>query len=160
VVEPRLFRLGLADRSGATADGVQWPDGSVSVRWHPPQAMTGTYACLVDVELIHGRSTRITWADQPAPPPPRRPSAVPDSHPLDGIGDLARALGGDESSWTGQALLLIAKSDPERRKQLAAGIKHLIMAYEIWMTMTDTSLRGTPTAGEFLPVYDAARTAT
>ncbi len=162
--EPRVFRLERdIDPTGVSevatvADGVVWQDGTVALRW--PRASTAIYARVEDVEEIHGADgfTRITWADpQRTPRPPRKPSAVDDDHQLTDLADLARALGGDATSWIGQALALIVKSDPRNRKRLQNGLSDLIVAYDIWQTMTDTSLRGTPPrAGLYLAVLDAA----
>lgn len=39
---------------GVVADGVVWPDGSVSMRWRGPIRSTVTAACLADIETVHG----------------------------------------------------------------------------------------------------------
>lgn len=71
--------------------------------------------------------------------------ASPDDVLLTDVGDLALALGGDRTSWTGEMLRLVAKSDPARRATLRAGVPNLVRAYETWHAMSPT-----PTVREFL----------
>ncbi|MGW4071393.1 hypothetical protein [Nocardia grenadensis] len=40
--------------TGVVADGVVWPDGTVSMRWRGPVRTTVEAASLTDIELIHG----------------------------------------------------------------------------------------------------------
>ena len=84
------------------------------------------------------------------PAPARKPSVVADDHVLYETGDLALALGGSTTSWTAQALRLVAKSDREHREMLRDGIGHLVEAYERWRPWSPA-----PTAGEFLAELDA-----
>ncbi|MCP3805388.1 hypothetical protein NLX83_39590 [Allokutzneria sp. A3M-2-11 16] len=53
-------------RTGRVADGVQWPDGTVTVRWRGDQASTAHWDCLADAELVHGHGglTRFVWTDE------------------------------------------------------------------------------------------------
>ncbi len=46
---------------GVVADGVVWPDGTVSMRWRGPVRTTVEAACLADIETIHGHggATRV-----------------------------------------------------------------------------------------------------
>ncbi|MEU4841744.1 hypothetical protein [Nocardia testacea] len=46
---------------GIVADGVIWPDGTVSMRWRGPVRTTVTADSLADIEAIHGHDgcTRI-----------------------------------------------------------------------------------------------------
>lgn len=67
---PRLFTLQRDhDHTGATgtgtvADGVVWPDGTVTIRWRGERASTVNWSTLADAEAVHGHggSTRIVWA--------------------------------------------------------------------------------------------------
>ena len=67
----RVFRL-VRDRditgfsgAGHVADGVVWPDGTVSMRWRGPLRTTVTAVCIDDIQTIHGHdgATRVVWAD-------------------------------------------------------------------------------------------------
>ncbi|WP_234365398.1 hypothetical protein [Streptomyces sp. RTd22] len=53
--------------TGIVADGVEWPDRSVTIRWRGPRPSTVNWASLTDAEAIHGHggATRIVWTDQP-----------------------------------------------------------------------------------------------
>ncbi|MBF6284481.1 hypothetical protein REK76_29440 (plasmid) [Nocardia farcinica] len=46
---------------GVVADGVIWPDGTVSMRWRGEIRTTVDAACLADIETIHGHdgATRV-----------------------------------------------------------------------------------------------------
>lgn len=70
---------------------------------------------------------------------PRPPACDPD-HPLDGIGDLALLLGGSETSFTGQLLLLIAKADPGNRARLAVAFPRAVRAWELWQATSPTPI--------------------
>lgn len=72
---PRLFHLerdtdvtGVSG-TGRVADGVQWPDGTVALRWIGDRPSTVHWGSVDDVAAIHGHggATRIVWADEPAP---------------------------------------------------------------------------------------------
>ena len=69
---PRLFTL-ERDRdvtgvsgTGTVADGVVWPDGTVSLRWRGPRPSVVFWGSLEDAEVIHGHggSTRIVWTEE------------------------------------------------------------------------------------------------
>jgi len=49
--------------TGIVAEGVQFKDGTVAIRWMTETASTGVYASIDDVEVIHGHSgkTIIKW---------------------------------------------------------------------------------------------------
>lgn len=57
---PRLFELqrdvDVTGYSGVgvVADGVIWPDGTVSMRWRGQIRTTTEAACVADIEAIHG----------------------------------------------------------------------------------------------------------
>ncbi|MEU0876818.1 hypothetical protein [Nocardia brasiliensis] len=50
---------------GVVADGVVWPDGTVSMRWRGPIRTTVEAACLDDIRTVHGHDgkTRVVFAD-------------------------------------------------------------------------------------------------
>lgn len=69
--EPRLFYLlrrtdvsGVSG-TGKVADGVEFPDGSVALRWRSKFASTAVYDSIELVEAIHGHdgSTSIHYTD-------------------------------------------------------------------------------------------------
>ena len=73
----RLFTLWLdaADGSVASSDGVQWPDGTVTLHHRTFQDMTATYATPdIAAHLVHGKLGRIEWA--PEFPLPIRPDGT------------------------------------------------------------------------------------
>ncbi|MFG3439874.1 hypothetical protein ACGF0J_21725 [Nonomuraea sp. NPDC047897] len=51
--------------TGNVADGVEWPDGSVTVRWRGDRPSTVCWVSLDDAIAIHGHggSTRVVWLD-------------------------------------------------------------------------------------------------
>lgn len=58
----------LEDESGVSgvgfvAEGVEFTDGSVTLRWRGERASTAVFSCLKDVEAIHGHNgkTVISW---------------------------------------------------------------------------------------------------
>lgn len=69
--QPRLFRLiRTVDHTGASgtghvADGVCWPDGTVTVRWRGDRASTVYWSNIEDALERHGHggSTRVEWND-------------------------------------------------------------------------------------------------
>ncbi|MGW2495862.1 hypothetical protein ACWCV2_15360 [Streptomyces pseudogriseolus] len=80
---PRLFHLerdtdvtGVSG-TGRVADGVQWPDGTVALRWIGDRPSTVLWGSVDDVAAIHGHggATRIVWADEP-PAPDRTTAAL------------------------------------------------------------------------------------
>lgn len=66
---PRLFSLARdqdvtgVSGTGRVADGVLWPDGTVTVRWRGTRASTVLWPTLADAEAVHGHggATRIEW---------------------------------------------------------------------------------------------------
>lgn len=70
--QPRLFHLqrdhdvsGVSG-TGRVANGVLWPDGTVSLRWIGARPSTVHWDRLDDAEHVHGHggATRIVWADE------------------------------------------------------------------------------------------------
>ncbi|CAM5717931.1 hypothetical protein [Streptomyces fumanus] len=68
---PRLFTLerdtditGVSG-TGTVADGVLWPDGTVSIRWRGDRPSIVFWESLPDAEHVHGHqgATRFVWAD-------------------------------------------------------------------------------------------------
>lgn len=55
-----------ASGTGYVADGVVWPDGTVTVRWRGERCSTVNWDRLEDAEAIHGYggATRIVWDDE------------------------------------------------------------------------------------------------
>lgn len=55
---------------GIVADGVQWPDGKVTVRWRGPRPSTVCWDGMADVVAVHGHqgATRVLWLDDNAEP--------------------------------------------------------------------------------------------
>ncbi|WP_063755337.1 hypothetical protein [Streptomyces sp. NRRL S-337] len=74
MTNPRLFALHRdRDISGVSgtaivADGVCWPDGTVSIRWRGARPSTVSWNSVADAEHVHGHggATRIVW-DGPEP---------------------------------------------------------------------------------------------
>ncbi|SDM47213.1 hypothetical protein SAMN04487981_101632 [Streptomyces sp. cf386] len=73
--QPRLFHLqrdhdvsGVSG-TGRVANGVLWPDGTVSLRWIGERPSTVHWDRLADAEHVHGHggATRIVWADEQPP---------------------------------------------------------------------------------------------
>ncbi|MFI5525011.1 hypothetical protein [Streptomyces platensis] len=71
MTDPRIFTL-HRDRditgvsgTGIVADGVRWPDGTVSIRWRGERPSTVSWNSIDDAEAVHGHggATRIVWAD-------------------------------------------------------------------------------------------------
>lgn len=61
--------------------------------------------------------------------------ALPAAHRLNDIGDLALALGGDQTSFTGQLLGLIAKADPGNRERLRVAFPRIVRGWELWLEL-------------------------
>ena len=68
---PQLFTLerdaDVTGVSGTVADGVVWPDGTVSIRWRGDRPSTVFWESLEHAEFVHGHqgATRFVWADTP-----------------------------------------------------------------------------------------------
>ena len=70
--EPRRFYLQRdndvtgASGTGRVADGVLWPDGTVTVRWRGERPSTVQWDLLADAKAIHGHggASRIVWIDE------------------------------------------------------------------------------------------------
>jgi hypothetical protein len=78
--EPRFARPFVLQRdrdisgvsgTGLVADGVLWPDGTVSIRWTGPMPSTVFWHSLANALHVHGHggATRVVWADAPADAP-------------------------------------------------------------------------------------------
>lgn len=59
--------------------------------------------------------------------------AVPADQPLADWTDLVLALGGDDTSFTGDLLRLIAKADPGNQERLRLAFPWNVRAWELWM---------------------------
>lgn len=55
--------------TGTVADGVEFPDGTVVIRWRGERQSTVVWPGIEDVEAIHGHggATRIVWVDLDGP---------------------------------------------------------------------------------------------
>lgn len=69
---PRLFTLerdtdvtGVSG-TGTVADGVVWPDNTVSIRWRGERPSTVFWESLEHAEAVHGHggATRFVWAEE------------------------------------------------------------------------------------------------
>lgn len=71
---PRRFALmrdvdiSAVSGTGAVADGVQFADGSVALRWRGEHPCTSVWPDVAAVVAVHGHagSTRVAWIDPPA----------------------------------------------------------------------------------------------
>lgn len=54
--------------TGTVADGVVWPDGTVTIRWRGHRASTVQWARIEDAIDVHGHggATRFEWLDEEA----------------------------------------------------------------------------------------------
>lgn len=73
----RLFELhrdrnvsGGPSGTGVIADGVEFPDDSVVIRWRGPLASTVVWPDIDTALAVHGHdgATRAVWLDDPTPP--------------------------------------------------------------------------------------------
>ncbi|MFF6844634.1 hypothetical protein ACFY8X_38590 [Streptomyces tanashiensis] len=82
--EPRRFHLQRhTDISGVSgcgrvADGIQWPDGTATIRWRGNRPSTVTWNTLDDALHIHGHggATELIWDDPPTPTDEQRALAA------------------------------------------------------------------------------------
>ncbi|GAA0621686.1 hypothetical protein GCM10009534_66230 [Kribbella sandramycini] len=82
--QARLFRLVRhADASGlrgtgTLAEGVEWADGSVALRWRGPWPSTSTWDGLDPLLAAHAADgrTQLHWSAGPGPAPEARPGAA------------------------------------------------------------------------------------
>lgn len=54
-----------ASGTGRVADGVLWPDGTVSIRWAGDRPSVVFWGSLQDAEAVHGHggNTTVVWLD-------------------------------------------------------------------------------------------------
>lgn len=90
MTQPRRFHLQRdldvtgASGTGRVADGIQWPDGTVSIRWRGERPSVVFWASIQDAEQVHGHggASRIVWDDledgYTPPPPGSDRDALPD----------------------------------------------------------------------------------
>lgn len=71
------------------------------------------------------------------------------------VSDLARFLGGDDTSFTGDLLRLVkkARSSPENLNRLAVGFPRVVTAWIMWDTL---SFGAPPTAGDLARILTFA----
>ncbi|WP_202869100.1 hypothetical protein [Kribbella antibiotica] len=89
--QARLFRLVRhADASGlrgtgTLAEGVEWSDGSVALRWRGPWASTSSWDRIDALLAVHGADGRtvVHWSSETTPVEvaPAKPSSTPASMP-------------------------------------------------------------------------------
>ncbi|MDX2948032.1 hypothetical protein [Streptomyces caniscabiei] len=119
MTQPRRFHLqrttditGVSG-TGRVADGVLWPDGTVSIRWRGERPSTVAWDRLADAEHVHGHGghTVIVW-DDPAPAPAGDCEHCPDGHtPADSGSQPWNAWVGSERDADGQPLIIhVARS--------------------------------------------------
>lgn len=78
-------------------------------------------------------------------------SALPRDHKVDDHRELCLALGGDETSFTGDLLRLIAKADPGNLARLAQGFPGHVVAFLTWRANAPEL-----TAGELVDMANTA----
>ncbi|MER5715756.1 hypothetical protein [Streptomyces sp. NPDC002132] len=129
-IQPRRFHLqrnhdvtGVSG-TGRVADGVLWPDGSVSIRWRGDRPSTVFWDDVAHAEAVHGHGghTRIVW-DDPAPARTGECEHCPDGHtPADSGSQPWGVRVGPERDGDGQPIRLyversagahVAESDAE-----------------------------------------------
>ena len=88
--QARLFRLvrhtdvsGVRG-TGTLAEGVEWSDGTVALRWRGPWPNTSTWDCVDTVLAVHGTGgrTQIHWSTN-TPPLVARAAPAPDALPAE-----------------------------------------------------------------------------
>lgn len=75
MTQPRRFHLDRrTDMSGVSgtgivADGVLWPDGTVTLRWRGDRPSTVHWSSFDDAQAVHGHggATRFVWLDHDLP---------------------------------------------------------------------------------------------
>lgn len=101
--------------TGRVADGVLWPDGSVSIRWRGDRPSTVFWDDLGHAEAVHGHggATRIVW-DDPGPADYRTSDECPhcpDGHTPPGHGQPWGVFVGPQRDGDGQPMqIIVARS--------------------------------------------------
>jgi hypothetical protein len=97
--------------TGVVADGVLWPDGTVTIRWRGERRSTIVWSSIDDVKAIHGHggATTITWLTQPAPDLSRLPEMTGylqqmagetgDDAPLEFWSEIRRSINAPIRAW-------------------------------------------------------------
>lgn len=87
--------------TGRVAEGVQWPDGTVSVRWRGPRPSIVHWGGLADVEAVHGHGghTHIAWDDQQQTDDPAAAHAVVDTVTREQLHHAIRTLAQRDPQW-------------------------------------------------------------
>jgi hypothetical protein len=122
-IQPRRFHLqrdtditGVSG-TGRVANGVLWPDGSVSIRWTGDRPSTVHWDDLAHAQHVHGHGghTRIVW-DDPEPTVDDYPMAddcehCPDGHTPPDHGQPWGAFIGPQRDGDGQPMqIIVARS--------------------------------------------------
>lgn len=98
--------------TGRVADGVLWPDGTVSIRWRGERPSTVHWDRIADAAHVHGHGghTRIVWLDFEST---EIEADLPCLHCLDGHGAPSRCAWGvrvgDQRDGDGQPTNLIVQ---------------------------------------------------
>jgi hypothetical protein len=72
--QARLFRLVRPIPVPVVAEGVEWSDGAVALRWQGRWPSTSTWDTLESLLAVHGTSGHaLHWLTEPPPPPPAQP---------------------------------------------------------------------------------------
>ncbi|WP_369214416.1 hypothetical protein [Streptomyces flavofungini] len=96
--------------TGRVADGILWPDGTVSVRWAGDRPSTVFWERLEDAAHVHGYGghTRIVWDDPEPPTQDMTCPYCPDGHTLpDGGSQPWGVFVGSERDGDGQPTQII-----------------------------------------------------
>lgn len=100
--------------TGRVADGIVWPDGTVSIRWTGPMPSTVFWHSLENALHVHGHGghTRIVWDDPETPEQDMTCPHCPDGHtPPDGGSQPWSAWVGPERDGDGQPMTVhVARS--------------------------------------------------
>lgn len=67
--------------TGVVAEGIEFTDGSVAIRWHGPHPSTAAWPSIDDAIAVHGHSgsTEFVWIDVETVPP--APTTTSDQFP-------------------------------------------------------------------------------
>lgn len=118
-IQPRRFHLqrnhdvtGVSG-TGRVANGVLWPDGTVSIRWAGDRPSTVFWDDVAHAEAVHGHGghTRIVW-DDPEPAAAGECEHCPDGHtPADGGSQPWGVYVSPERDGDGQPMqIIVARS--------------------------------------------------
>jgi hypothetical protein len=118
------------------------PDDGASLTAFQLRTLLGTFTA-----LLHAHGVREDLTDWSAYPD----RAMTRDEPVAELGDLARFLGGDDTSFTGDLLRLIEKArfTPPNLQQLSLAFPRHVAAWVMWDTLRHG---GPPTAGRLADI--------